>query len=162
MNPSTLCKSFEAHPAGLNVRTALKPVVWLTTSIVPYCSIHNFPTIMLCTQQLTFVHVYASPHLFMNKCIVVNCHCYDGIYAIKLTSEVLQSRRLSVEFQHFYPKTSVLDEWNRGNWNWANRHGMQTLVDDEIPVIMIIANWIKQQNISVFCAPGNAVNEFRQ
>lgn len=36
------------------------PYLWLTISTLPYCSIQSLPTMMLCTQQVGFVHVYAS------------------------------------------------------------------------------------------------------
>lgn len=62
MVPSTRCKSFDAHPAGLNVSTAFVPFCLHTISIVPYCSIHILPTITLCTQQFTFDHEYDSFH----------------------------------------------------------------------------------------------------
>ena len=88
--PSTLCSSFPNIPHGLKCNTHLSPVLrkymeeihtsfnkhwskvfqfcnilfvlylWLTISTVPYCSIQSFPKIMLCTQHIGFVHVYAS------------------------------------------------------------------------------------------------------
>lgn len=39
------------------------PLLWLMISMVPYCSIHNLPTITLCTQQLTLDQVNVSFHL---------------------------------------------------------------------------------------------------
>ena len=36
-------------------------------SMVPYCSIHNLPTMMLWTQQLTLDHVYVSFHLSTHR-----------------------------------------------------------------------------------------------
>jgi hypothetical protein len=39
------------------------PYLWLITSTLPYCSIHSWPTMMLWTQQVGFVQVYASLHL---------------------------------------------------------------------------------------------------
>lgn len=133
MNPSTLCKSFEAHPAGLKVKTALNPLLWLTTSIVPYCSIHSLPTMMLCTQQLTFVHVYASFHLLTNIFSVLAWDRLPLDSKWKCTLEVRRWRHPSVEFQRFYPRTLASDEWSREIQNWANLHGMQILEDDEIP-----------------------------
>lgn len=41
--------------------------LWLTISTVPYCSIHSFPSMTLCTQQLGLLHVYAS------LCLDENC-----------------------------------------------------------------------------------------
>lgn len=41
--------------------------LWFTISTVPYCSIHSFPIITLCTQQVGFVHVQISLCLQRNK-----------------------------------------------------------------------------------------------
>lgn len=37
--------------------------LWFVISTLPYCSIQSLPTMMLCTQHVGFVHVYASPCL---------------------------------------------------------------------------------------------------
>lgn len=34
--------------------------LWFVISTLPYCSIQSLPTMMLCTQQVGLVHVYAS------------------------------------------------------------------------------------------------------
>ena len=34
--------------------------LWFVISTLPYCSIQSLPTMILCTQQVGFVHVYAS------------------------------------------------------------------------------------------------------
>lgn len=41
--------------------------LWLSISTVPYCSIHSFPSMTLCTQQLGLLHVYASLCLDENR-----------------------------------------------------------------------------------------------
>ena len=41
--------------------------LWLTISTVPYCSIQSFPKMMLCTQHIGFVQVYASLCLLKKK-----------------------------------------------------------------------------------------------
>lgn len=44
---------------------------WLMISIVPYCSIHSWPTMMLCTQHVGFVHVKASLDLWGSTAVCV-------------------------------------------------------------------------------------------
>lgn len=34
--------------------------LWFVISTLPYCSIQSLPTMILCTQHVGFVHVYAS------------------------------------------------------------------------------------------------------
>lgn len=41
-------------------RSLRAPYLWFMISTLPYCSIQSLPTMMLCTQQVGFVHVYAS------------------------------------------------------------------------------------------------------
>ena len=38
----------------------IRSYLWLSISTVPYCSIQSFPKMMLCTQHIGFVQVYAS------------------------------------------------------------------------------------------------------
>lgn len=62
--------------------------LWFVISILPYCSIQSLPTMILCTQQVGFVHVYASLCLknknktntqknkqeVLIKCFCLKCH----------------------------------------------------------------------------------------
>lgn len=61
IQPSILWTSLENILLFLKEISALWPVLWLTISILPWCSTHSLPTIILCTEQLTFSHVYDSP-----------------------------------------------------------------------------------------------------
>ena len=88
--------------------------LWFVISMLPYCSIQSFPTMMLCTQQVGFFHVYASLCLENKKKTKAQKNKWEVLLCLKKKSA--------------FASNAITQDNTSDCWRWLNSKTVKTLL----------------------------------